>query len=89
MSTIRPAAARAIASRLLAGGIDFLDAPVSGGEVGAIAGTLSIMVGGSSAAFDRAAGVRVHGQATSCMSAMRAPARWPRRPTRSSPASAC
>ncbi|MCM8611343.1 NAD(P)-binding domain-containing protein [Accumulibacter sp.] len=54
MSTIRPSAARAIAGRLLAGGIDFLDAPVSGGEVGAIAGTLSIMVGGSSAAFDTA-----------------------------------
>ncbi|MEF8728599.1 MAG: NAD(P)-binding domain-containing protein [Accumulibacter sp.] len=54
MSTIRPSAARAIAGRLLAGGIDFLDAPVSGGEVGAVAGTLSIMVGGSVAAFDTA-----------------------------------
>ncbi|EXI68932.1 MAG: 2-hydroxy-3-oxopropionate reductase [Candidatus Accumulibacter adjunctus] len=54
MSTIRPSAARAIAARLLAGGIDFLDAPVSGGEVGAVAGTLSIMVGGSVAAFDTA-----------------------------------
>ena len=51
MSTIRPAAARDIAARLLDKGIDFLDAPVSGGEVGAVAGTLSIMVGGSEAAF--------------------------------------
>ncbi|HMW16672.1 MAG TPA: NAD(P)-dependent oxidoreductase [Accumulibacter sp.] len=51
MSTIRPAAARDIAGRLRGVGIDFLDAPVSGGEVGAVAGTLSIMVGGSEAAF--------------------------------------
>jgi 2-hydroxy-3-oxopropionate reductase len=54
MSTIRPAAARDIGARLLAQSIDFLDAPVSGGEVGAIAGTLSIMVGGQVTAFDRA-----------------------------------
>jgi len=54
MSTIRPSAARSIAGRLLAGGIDFLDAPVSGGEVGAVAGTLSIMAGGSTAAFETA-----------------------------------
>jgi len=37
-----------------AAGVDFMDAPVSGGEVGAIAGTLSIMAGGSDAAFARA-----------------------------------
>jgi len=55
MSTILPAAARQIASELQALGVDFLDAPVSGGEVGAIAGTLSIMVGGSVAAFAKAA----------------------------------
>ncbi len=54
MSTILPTAARGIAARLKEKGIDFLDAPVSGGEVGAIAGTLSIMVGGSVAAFDKA-----------------------------------
>src|SRR5262249_10836099 len=35
-------------------GVEFLDAPVSGGEQGAIAGTLSIMVGGEREAFDRA-----------------------------------
>ncbi len=51
MSTILPAAARDIAARLREKCIDFLDAPVSGGEVGALAGTLSIMVGGSDAAF--------------------------------------
>jgi 2-hydroxy-3-oxopropionate reductase len=54
MSTILPASARDIAARLREKGIEFLDAPVSGGEVGAIAGTLSIMVGGSEAAFAKA-----------------------------------
>ena len=54
MSTIAPAAAKAIHAELAAAGVDFMDAPVSGGEVGAIAGTLSIMAGGSDAAFARA-----------------------------------
>lgn len=45
-STIRPAAARSIASRLLKKGIICLDAPVSGGDIGAREGTLAIMVGG-------------------------------------------
>jgi 3-hydroxyisobutyrate dehydrogenase len=53
-STIAPAAARAIAERAASQGVDLLDAPVSGGEQGAIAGTLSIMVGGRREAFDRA-----------------------------------
>ncbi len=53
MSTIPPAAARSLAADLAAKGIAFLDAPVSGGEVGAIAGTLSIMVGGDQKAFDQ------------------------------------
>ena len=47
MSTIAPAAARKIGEDLAVAGVDFIDAPVSGGEVGAIAGTLSIMAGGS------------------------------------------
>jgi 2-hydroxy-3-oxopropionate reductase len=51
MSTILPDAAREIALKLGARGIDFLDAPVSGGEVGAISGALTIMVGGSEAGF--------------------------------------
>jgi 3-hydroxyisobutyrate dehydrogenase-like beta-hydroxyacid dehydrogenase len=54
MSTILPAAARQIATELAAQGIDFLDAPVSGGEPGAIAGSLTIMVGGSATAYERA-----------------------------------
>jgi 2-hydroxy-3-oxopropionate reductase len=54
MSTIAPGAARKIGEELAAAGIDFIDAPVSGGEVGAIAGTLSIMAGGSDAAFAKA-----------------------------------
>ncbi|HJW68599.1 MAG TPA: NAD(P)-dependent oxidoreductase, partial [Candidatus Binatia bacterium] len=53
-STIAPDTARALASRSAAAGVDFLDAPVSGGEQGAIDGTLSIMVGGTSEAFARA-----------------------------------
>jgi 2-hydroxy-3-oxopropionate reductase len=54
MSTIAPASERATASRLAAKGVNYLDAPVSGGEPGAIEGTLTIMVGGNSTAFDRA-----------------------------------
>lgn len=54
MSTIAPGAARDIGERLAEAGIDFVDAPVSGGEVGAIAGSLSIMAGGSEAAFAKA-----------------------------------
>lgn len=54
MSTIAPAAAQEIASALAGRGVTMLDAPVSGGEVGAIAGTLTIMVGGDAAAFDKA-----------------------------------
>ncbi len=54
MSTIAPAAARDIATQMHARGVDFVDAPVSGGEVGAVAGTLSIMAGGSVAAFAKA-----------------------------------
>ncbi|MGB9151318.1 MAG: 2-hydroxy-3-oxopropionate reductase, partial [Burkholderiales bacterium] len=53
MSTISPAATRAMAEKLASRGIDMLDAPVSGGEVGAINGTLSIMVGGKEDAFMR------------------------------------
>lgn len=53
MSTIYPMAARELAVELKALGIEFLDAPVSGAETGAIAATLAIMVGGSAAAFER------------------------------------
>jgi len=54
MSTIAPEAARALAARAVSAGVTLLDAPVSGGEQGAIAGTLSIMVGGDEAAVARA-----------------------------------
>ena len=53
MSTIAPAAAQSIAARLVARGVTALDAPVSGGEVGAIAGSLTIMAGGDADAFAR------------------------------------
>jgi 3-hydroxyisobutyrate dehydrogenase len=53
MSTISPAVTRAIASRLAEKGIEMLDAPVSGGDTGAQAGTLSIMVGGKEETFQR------------------------------------
>jgi 2-hydroxy-3-oxopropionate reductase len=54
MSTISPTATRSLAGRLSERGVEMLDAPVSGGEAGAVAGTLSIMVGGNLAAFRRA-----------------------------------
>jgi 2-hydroxy-3-oxopropionate reductase len=53
MSTISPTATQEFAHKLAARGIDMLDAPVSGGEVGAINATLSIMVGGKPAVFER------------------------------------
>lgn len=54
MSTISPHSERATAMQLREVGVDYLDAPVSGGETGAIEGTLAIMVGGERAAFERA-----------------------------------
>jgi 3-hydroxyisobutyrate dehydrogenase len=54
MSTISPAVTRDLAGQAAAHGAAWLDAPVSGGEAGAIAGTLTIMVGGETHAFDRA-----------------------------------
>lgn len=54
MSTISPAVTRAIAARLAESGVAMLDAPVSGGDAGAIAGTLSIMVGGAAEDVERA-----------------------------------
>ena len=54
MSTISPAATREMARRVEERGGAMLDAPVSGGEQGAIAGTLSIMVGGPAEALERA-----------------------------------
>ena len=56
-SSIRPDVARELAAQAKDRGFSLLDAPVSGGEVGAIAGSLSIMVGGDPADFDSAAEV--------------------------------
>ena len=53
MSTISPRVTRRIAERLAEQGIEMLDAPVSGGEPGAVAGSLSIMVGGKQEVFER------------------------------------
>jgi 2-hydroxy-3-oxopropionate reductase len=53
-STIKPAAARKIAAELSAKGVQCLDAPISGGDIGAQQGTLAIMVGGPAEALERA-----------------------------------
>jgi len=53
MSSISPLATKEFARKIKALGCDYLDAPVSGGEVGAKAASLTIMVGGSEAAFAR------------------------------------
>jgi 2-hydroxy-3-oxopropionate reductase len=52
-STIKPAAARMIAEVLAEKGVSSLDAPVSGGDIGAKNGTLTIMVGGEAAALEK------------------------------------
>ncbi|GGM07984.1 2-hydroxy-3-oxopropionate reductase [Deinococcus aerophilus] len=54
MSSISPATSRRVQRELAARGADALDAPVSGGQVGAEGATLSIMVGGSEESFNRA-----------------------------------
>jgi 2-hydroxy-3-oxopropionate reductase len=53
MSSISPLETRRFAERIAELGCEYLDAPVSGGEVGAKAASLTIMVGGSEAAFER------------------------------------
>lgn len=54
MSSITPAVSKALAEEAAKIGVGFLDAPVSGGEPGAINGTLAIMVGGKEAVFEKA-----------------------------------
>lgn len=53
-SSIEPEATRRMAQRFRAGGVGFVDAPVSGGSEGAIKGTLTVMCGGSEDDFERA-----------------------------------
>jgi 2-hydroxy-3-oxopropionate reductase len=55
MSSISPIETRAIAGRITELGCDYVDAPVSGGQIGAQNATLTIMVGASQTAFDRVA----------------------------------
>jgi 3-hydroxyisobutyrate dehydrogenase-like beta-hydroxyacid dehydrogenase len=55
LSTIAPATARELAARCAAGGVAYLDCPVSGGGQGAQDGTLAIMCGGDEDALERAA----------------------------------
>lgn len=52
-STIKPASARMIAEKLASAGIQSLDAPVSGGDIGAKDGTLAVMVGGKEETFNK------------------------------------
>ncbi len=54
MSTVAPQSDRDLAAKAQAHGVMYLDAPVSGGDVGAKAGTLSMMVGGAPEALERA-----------------------------------
>lgn len=53
MSSINPVASKEFYSKLKKLGVDFLDAPVSGGEPGAIEGTIAVMVGGEKPIFDK------------------------------------
>ncbi len=82
MSTIAPETSRRLAGVLAGKGVESLDAPVSGGEVGAKNATLSIMVGGSKAAFEQRCRSFRHWGKISCISARPAQGRWPRRATR-------
>ncbi len=54
MSTISPSVTRDLAAKALQSGVIWLDAPVSGGEKGALEGTLTIMIGGEALAVERA-----------------------------------
>lgn len=57
MSTISPLTIREVAERAAGKGVSVMDAPVSGGDTGAIAGTLTIIAGGAKADFDRCRGI--------------------------------
>jgi len=54
MSSVEPRVSRKVAEALALKGAEMLDAPVSGGEPGAVAGTLAIMAGGKEQVFERA-----------------------------------
>ena len=84
MSSISPIGTKEFAKRINALGCDYLDAPVSGGEVGAKNATLSIMVGGPEEAFARSSRSSNSSARTSRWWAATATARPPRSPIRSS-----
>ena len=83
MSSIAPAMARTVAQAASEAGAEMLDAPVSGGDVGAREGSLSIMVGGPDAAFERARPLFDVLGKTVVHLGEAGPARPPRRATRS------
>src|SRR5579862_851458 len=60
MSTISPVTARQVATAAAERGVDMLDAPVSGGEKGALEATLSIMVGGPTSVLERCRAILEH-----------------------------
>ena len=84
MSSISPLATKEFAKKINALGVDYLDAPVSGGEVGAKAASLTIMVGGPERAFNAMKPLFEKMGKTSPSSAATATARPPRLPIRSS-----
>ena len=85
MSSISPIETKVFAKKINALGCDYLDAPVSGGEVGAKQATLTIMVGGPEAAFARAKPLfDLMGKNITHVGERTAPARPARWPTRSS-----
>ena len=85
MSSISPIETKEFAKRINELGCDYLDAPVSGGEVGAKAASLTIMVGGREAAFEQGqAAVRADGQEHHAGRRQRRRPDRPRSPTRSS-----
>ena len=82
MSSISPIATKDFAARVNKSGAEYLDAPVSGGEVGARAASLTIMVGGPEAAFERVKPFEKMGRTSHSLVEM-AMAKQPRWPTRS------
>ena len=84
MSSISPIATKDFAKKVNELGCEYLDAPVSGGEVGAKAASLTIMVGGPEAAFEKVKPIFALMARTSPLSAAMATDRRPKSRTRSS-----
>ena len=85
MSSISPIETKQFAAEIAKQGCDYVDAPVSGGEVGARAASLTIMVGGSEAAFARVKPLfELMGKNITLVGEVGAGQTTPRSPTRSS-----